>query len=769
MLRLHCDFPDGHEEILPLTKKLIVGSDDELDLSVQDYGLAPQHLIFRTKNGQVSVINLGSSDSVKINKFKLQHGKMYLLTEEDVVVVGDIEFFIENSDQPAAMENEENDQEEEVSDMDNTGVTIDRLIERETIAQQKEGKEKKGKGIMGNLKLENTRPKEMNLGVRSQSKTSESQEKPLISRKPVPTLKPTGRNGNKKKFQVQDTGDVPSVLTRLLAALLSFSLVFFYLPLIFDSSFQKSLSNKLFELLNQIAPDIVNAITFIPKEVSGDFISYLLIWAVFDLAMSLLFGVSLGLLLMGFVQEGGFLSSRIKGFLKTGLSFILFPFLPLLNLPSVAGKRTVLDTLTLIRYHKFSRLLPFLSIFIVYPGLITFSQVSKMVFSKEDPIVVINQKFEVPPKFEEKDQYLSSSMNVLFQYIDADDNKIRLYPHLIEKDPILKRATTKEIQAKLALKIVSLKSPAWALMVKDEMNFDVSFLDFILEKNPILSTFSPSFGKKEISLAERQKKAKQLLDLIQWSLNPVLEKDKLVDLISWHGPYLTYLNEFALKVRRDLGIKTKAMVKRYQHTKHQFLTVEQDINKSQTVHIHYDFTTTPITRWIFIANKNNVDFLKDVERTLLYSLQFIEDSDQYNQLRILNPNINTWHDFKEFDFVSQLLNRSDKSQFQWIEPRLRDLFDRYYQDIGSAIGKTEGDLSLAYTTSYLNELNSILTEQPITNNKNLEVFKRNLSRMMEAITKKDSDFFRSLTYETKSSGEIRIIDATEDIIENTDE
>ena len=93
MVRLCFDFPEEDQETILLTTKIVVGSDPDVDFCIQDYGLAPQHLVFRQKQGVVSVINLGNSDSVKINKFKLQHGKKYLLAEDDVVVIDEIEIF----------------------------------------------------------------------------------------------------------------------------------------------------------------------------------------------------------------------------------------------------------------------------------------------------------------------------------------------------------------------------------------------------------------------------------------------------------------------------------------------------------------------------------------------------------------------------------------------------------------------------------------------------------------------------------------------------
>ena len=53
--------PGADSERIPVVDKITVGSDDDVEVSVDDYGLAPRHGIFRVHNDVLSIHNLGGS------------------------------------------------------------------------------------------------------------------------------------------------------------------------------------------------------------------------------------------------------------------------------------------------------------------------------------------------------------------------------------------------------------------------------------------------------------------------------------------------------------------------------------------------------------------------------------------------------------------------------------------------------------------------------------------------------------------------------------
>ena len=117
-------------------------------------------------------------------------------------------------------------------------------------------------------------------------------------------------------------------------------------------------------------------------------------------------------------------------------------------------------------------------------------------------------------KFEDRDRYLSTSMKTIFQFIDADDQKTRIFPFQIEKNPAIKKSL-RNLKSDLAMKIVSYDKPIWGVLAEDQVDFYQGFKEKIQQSNPILPHLSPYFLKENPNPKEMEKIGRKTL--ISWS------------------------------------------------------------------------------------------------------------------------------------------------------------------------------------------------------------------------------------------------------------
>lgn len=81
---------DIENQTIEVCEKIVLGSHEEADICLQDFGLAPRHCIFQERNDVFTITLLVDDSTVKIGRQKVDQGRMYILEEKDKITIKDI-------------------------------------------------------------------------------------------------------------------------------------------------------------------------------------------------------------------------------------------------------------------------------------------------------------------------------------------------------------------------------------------------------------------------------------------------------------------------------------------------------------------------------------------------------------------------------------------------------------------------------------------------------------------------------------------------------
>ena len=213
------------------------------------------------------------------------------------------------------MDSQDQNVEEAPDENEENDVTIGRLILRGAGMEDAPPEQKPRGGKGGKLRLDSSRPKEMDLKGRGSEEVQESTKSQKLVQQNIPRSITRPKALSKgRKFKNTDTGQIPSILTRVLATLFSFGFLYTYLPIIAGKEILPNLAKKLLGILNEHTAEIMAQMSFIAPELLSEMIVLIVLWSIFDLAVSLLLSVPFGLFLMGYLEGSGFILGRIKVF-----------------------------------------------------------------------------------------------------------------------------------------------------------------------------------------------------------------------------------------------------------------------------------------------------------------------------------------------------------------------------------------------------------------------------------------------------------------------
>lgn len=361
--------PGADSERIPVVDKITVGSDDDVEVSVDDYGLAPRHGIFRVHNDVLSIHNLGGSDNAKIGKQSLEHGKMYIIDAGDKISLGELEFIVRTEKVADAREYRKAigviDEEMDVADIisksqEETGVheldqnqnffkkfinKIKGLFKKGSSEDSNETEEKKEEKKSDEEDTQSTGQKLLSELAKKKGKTQSNKLNLGAAKK------------KKKGFNIGSFSSLKGATTvhRILALVLNL-LIFQTVYVIYVPQYElmphfkkaageviKLLEMGLAQLLPHIPKDYAPYLDHLKNE---KYVIMVLIYLALEIAACLIFSVNLGQFLIRITSDGSFLGKRVKGVFRSILGIITTPFL-IFDLPALAGNRTLKERLTL--------------------------------------------------------------------------------------------------------------------------------------------------------------------------------------------------------------------------------------------------------------------------------------------------------------------------------------------------------------------------------------------------------------------------------------
>jgi hypothetical protein len=345
--------PGANAERIPVIEKLTVGSADDVDVAVDDFGLAPHHAIFRVHNDVLSIHNLGGSDNSFIGKQALVHGRMYIIDAGDKISLGELEFIIrtEEVDNTKSFENAIGIETHDLSVADILNKSTE-----EDLNSKEDNKENIFSKLVNKIKsifkkkslADDDEDMTLPSGIKKNTKTE------LLLRQM--NKRKTMTNIGRKKFQgaffasVNGAKPLHRILALILNLLILQSAYFIYIP---HFKLQKYYQTATLELIKYIDLALVYITPSLPK----DYLKYLeylthekalnliVIFFAIELGSCLVLGVNLGQFFVGISSDGSFIVKRIKASLRTIIGIITAPFL-IFDIPAFMGNKTMKEFLS---------------------------------------------------------------------------------------------------------------------------------------------------------------------------------------------------------------------------------------------------------------------------------------------------------------------------------------------------------------------------------------------------------------------------------------
>ncbi len=412
---------------IPIIKKLTIGSSSDVEVIIDDLNLAPNHGVFRVHNDVLSLYNLGGNDHSFIGKQPLIHGKMYILDSGDELSLGGLDLIVsteaikdeESYQQAIAVfdkskgKDEDEDEDEDEGEGEGEGkekhknkdedkeileMTLgpglnDKKKGHRTLPFSKENLfqkiVKKIKKIKGYFKKKTLADDNMDFDMSMPSGLDNPSQRDILlaqknkNRPMASKMDFTKNKKNRKKNKSRSSSSLIGARTghRLLSLILNLilfqSLYYIYIPnwklnLYFDKITKvviKYLDQGIKEISAHVPQDYQEYLNFLDylnylkdEKVIIIIITYLSMQALF----TLLLGVNLGQFLVAINSQGHFLIKRLKGFFRSILEPLTFPFL-IFDLPALFGKRTLKELLTFSQLGHKSNRSKWLGAFVFFP------------------------------------------------------------------------------------------------------------------------------------------------------------------------------------------------------------------------------------------------------------------------------------------------------------------------------------------------------------------------------------------------------------------
>ncbi len=393
ILELHT--PDGKVKEFELTKKLIIGTAKDADISFLDKGLLDYHCAIKVKNNIIAIHNLAGEGQTAVDKHSLGKGKMYLLSIGDKVKIGDSFLLItqgsvvtqaaknempplpisdaEDQTNPAVVVTEVPEETVENSDpsgpihiddqLDDTNPTLAQYAVKAEFTQENDEFDEEYEEEYDEDEYDEEDLK-MLQAIQEGRQPEGSGDKTSIFRKLFffGKIKESGMvQGEKQLFQRMPY-PAPKFTTRILAFITNVAITYAFVFTLFPPlELDSYIIEELKPLLELITPfiDVINITPLVLMVVT---------FAALEILTNLIFGASIPYFLMGIKSNDNELGRRIKAVIRAIIGLVTFPFI-IFDLPALVGKSTFKEVITWSRLgacgNGFIRL--FATFFIVIP------------------------------------------------------------------------------------------------------------------------------------------------------------------------------------------------------------------------------------------------------------------------------------------------------------------------------------------------------------------------------------------------------------------
>ncbi|MFT6070500.1 MAG: hypothetical protein ACJAT2_003182 [Bacteriovoracaceae bacterium] len=563
---LDIKIPDEDSQRIPVQGKITVGSASDVDICIEEFGLAPRHCIFRDNNEVLTVQNTAGDGGIIVGKQELNHGKMYIVDKGDSIKIGDLTFVIrtEKVDGQFVDDQGETLTDTYVDEMDEEEAKTSSFISRIS-------------SLFKRNKAENlTEPEKEEIDKvqiidHSAEEVEEDDDEVDEDEDTAPNREfPSGALGKiePKKVRVSPyivarrAGFIVRLLGLIINLAVVYSIYLYALPLLkIEAYFQKGFDlltpfiEKGMPLLSPHVPESI--LTFLS---SYTFLKILSLYLAVEIIAALIFGCSIGLFLLGATGHGGFLSKRIKALVRTLIGFITSPLL-IFDAPVLLRIRSLKEVLSFSQIEKRSNFLSLFLGFTIFPVVLIATIIWPLV---ADPILLKNPEFLEAKSAVRKKGKREANFISLCAYFKI---KTKFYKKdSLEFIPSIERGGP-------TLHLIDLKKGDKVSLSKlKEIDLNPEFQKMV-ELNPFFSSFTPHLYKFMNEQEDSHEITREIADLQKDALG--ITPMRLHQILLDHGPYLNGLMSLRMKILKELGIVQKFKTTFFNAGRKDYLAIEE--------------------------------------------------------------------------------------------------------------------------------------------------------------------------------------------------
>ncbi len=552
---LDISIPDSDGHRVAIFDSVSIGSSDEVEVSVEEFGLAPRHGIFKVHNDILSLHNLGGNGKTSLEGHQLQHGKMYIVDKGDKLSMGELDITIESENISSKQDfynlvGQESDEE----------LDVDELIANDDFEEDEE----KGPGLFARIKEFFSKKKEsLKNALPKKPEKGSSGEKTLTAAHQAPAIKAKKQKGFLKGSNASAAGFIGRLLALVLNLLITMNAKEFLIPL---SGQEKKISELLSKVSEMLAPLILKVTALLPASLAEyakwldyvadvNILTFVALFLVLNLVGIILFGVTTGHSLLMIGGSGSLIANRITGVVRWIIGLITTPLL-LLDLPCLIGKRTVKEiasgsTMT----YRFG-VAKFVGPLLMFPFFAALLLLTPALTDMDRLMSDSPEVVKIIPKKAKGELPFSGASSLLGLHLEARKFESR------ELIPVL-RKSEKSHHVQLQLLDISSSNKA-QLEVKDDFFKKMELIKIGLSGNPLAFHFYKNIKAAVESENITPVAAQEFQVLIKNALS--LQPEKMLDVILSNGPFIgglinlrkTILDKLAIAgspvtVFRDLG------------------------------------------------------------------------------------------------------------------------------------------------------------------------------------------------------------------------
>ena len=369
--------PDQDNKRVPVNPLITLGSDQEADICLQNFTLAPKHCVFRVNNEVLSILNLAPDGATKIGKQELGQGKMYIIDKGDEIDLGEMSIYIRREKVPLG----QGASSEDTASRKGKGFfgklfgkEKKKEVEEEGSADESEG-DKTEEGVdLAELSKEES--KEEAKRLKEEEKQSKVREKERVKKEKKEEKERNKREAVRKREVARENR--PGFIVRSYAFAMNLFLAYnvykFLVPALHLDKLLKKLyapfSVHIMSIFLQLPDDYL---ALLGQDNIGILASFkvfqlLMTLLVVDLLSHLLLGTSLPLFLLSVRGTGGAIANRVKGIFRALLGYLLAPFL-IFDLPAIFKLRTLKELLTFSDLMLGAKSLRIFSFCVLFPAV----------------------------------------------------------------------------------------------------------------------------------------------------------------------------------------------------------------------------------------------------------------------------------------------------------------------------------------------------------------------------------------------------------------